>query len=259
MNHPFLTFRLALIVLSLCWLNTLQADEPFAPAQSTLPVPPPPNAIVLLNDTTNRFVSMVGSDVDWPLENGVLTSKGSDDRMNHVVSSIHFRDAHLHVEFVVHPKGGGNSGIYIHGHYELQILDSFNKKSSELSQHDEGAVYGFQKPLINAARPTGEWQVYDILYRAPRRNAAGHIVQLGSITAWLNGSEVQDETRLGEPRSVYHPFRYGTTPYLKAILPQLKSTQVGPVFLQDHDSPTSFRNIWLVPLDDLAKDFTHKP
>jgi hypothetical protein len=260
-HRPFAsTFPIVVLHLVICCnLNgILDAKDSFSPDQSTLPVRPPKDAVVLLDGSTNRFVSMEGKPIDWPAEDGVITSKNNGERANHIVSTFHFRDAQIHVEFVVDSKGDGNSGIYIHGHYELQILDSYRKKSEPLTQHDEGALYGFQKPLANAARPAGEWQVYDILYRAPRRNDAGHIVQEGSITAWLNGTKVQDETRFGEPRSVYHPFRYGTTEYLKSIVPQLKSEQIGPVFLQDHDSPTKFRNVWIVPLDGHSREYVYK-
>jgi hypothetical protein len=247
---------------SLCGQETGTASpatrETFQPDQSQIPVPPPENAIILLDSERNRFVSMAGKAIDWPVEDGVATSKRSGGRVNHIVSTVHFRDADIHVEFMVAPEGEGNSGIYIHGHYELQIFNSWNKKENEVNEHDQGALYGFQKPLANASRKPGEWQVYDIRYRAPRRNNAGEIVEQGSVTAWLNGVKVQDETRFSEPRSVYHPFRYGTTDYLKPIAAQLKAKQRGPVFLQDHESPTKFRNVWLVPLDDQAIDYVQK-
>ncbi|MGV3485080.1 MAG: 3-keto-disaccharide hydrolase [Planctomycetaceae bacterium] len=223
-------------------------DAEFRPLQDTLPVPAPPDAIVLFDGSTNRFVSMSGGEIDWPIEQGCLVSTKGGKRVNHIVSQLHFRDAEIHVEFAVDAKGGGNSGVYLHGHYELQIYDSFGK--DRVSEHDEGALYGFAKPLVNASRPVGQWQVYDIRYRAPRRDADGKIIEPGALTAWLNGQKVQDETRFGEPKSVYHPFRYGTTPYLEAIAERMRQTQVGPLFLQDHDSPTRFRNIWVRPLDD---------
>lgn len=113
--------------------------------------------------------------------------------------------------------------------------------------------YGFAPPLVNASRKPGEWQVYDIRYRAPRRDTTGAIVEEGSVTAWLNGQKVQDNTTFGEPRSKYHPYRYGTTPYLQTIWTTQKQTSVGPVFLQDHDSPVRFRNIWIRPRDDHAE------
>lgn len=229
-----------------------RGEDDFKPDQSKIPASPPAGAIVLLGDKEHAFVAMSGEPLNWPFKDGVLTStKGKNQ--NHIVSKWHFRDADIHVEFKVSPQGEGNSGIYIHGHYELQILNSHGRPEDKLSQQDEGSIYGFAKPLVNAAKPAGEWQVYDIRYHAPRRNESGAILEPGRITAWLNGSKVQENTPFEEPRSVFHPFRFGTTPYLQVIAPKLKETQVGPVFLQDHSSPTEFRNVWIVPLDDKAK------
>ncbi|MCA9269350.1 MAG: DUF1080 domain-containing protein, partial [Planctomycetales bacterium] len=230
-------------------------DEAFAPKQDALPVAPPEGAIVLFGGADdNQFLSKVGGDVDWPITDGALVSTRGQSRSNHIVSKLHFRDADIHVEFQVDPKGSGNSGIYIHGNYELQIFDSFGKEQPTMQ--DEGAVYGFAPPLVNAARKAGEWQVYDIRYRAPRRDESGKIVEEGRITAWLNGQKVQQDTPVGEPRSTFHPFRYRTTPYLGKIWEQQKRTGVGPVFLQDHDSPTRFRNVWVRPLDDKSFIYT---
>lgn len=220
----------------------------FKPDQDKLPVAAPAGAVMLFDGEKHLFRNMAGDDIDWPIEDGELVSTKKGNRVNHIVSRYHFRDAEIHVEFVVNAKGEGNSGVYLHGNYEMQIFNSFGKE--KFSDHDEGALYGFAKPLVNAARPVGEWQVYDIRYQAPRRDEAGAITEEGRITAWLNGQKVQDNTRFGEPKSVYHPFRYGTTPYLKTIAKQMKSTQVGPVFLQDHGSPARFRNVWVRPLDD---------
>jgi len=230
----------------------LVADD-FQPDQKKLPVPPPEDAIVLLSEETNQFLSKTGDKVDWPLEEGVLTSTRGQTRSNHIVSQFHFRDADIHVEFKLPEKGSGNSGIYIHGNYELQIINSTGKK--KLKQGDIGAVYGFAPPLANAGKGPGKWQVYDIRYRAPRRDDDGKIVEEGTITAWLNRQKVQQETKLGEPRSSYHPFRYKTTDYLKTIWEKQKETSVGPVFLQDHDNAVQFRNVWVKPLDDKAFEY----
>ena len=130
----------------------------FAPEQDALPVPPPDGAIVLFDGAgTNRFLSKSGDTVNWPIEQGSLVSARGQSRSNHIVSALHFRDADIHVEFMLPPKGPGNSGIYIHGNYELQILNSQGVKEPEM-QH-MGAVYGFAKPLVNAALPPGQWQV----------------------------------------------------------------------------------------------------
>jgi len=230
---------------------TPEAEEEFAPQQSSLPVAPPEDAIVLFDgQDTNLFLSKEGGEIDWPIEDGTLVSTRGQGRSNHLISKLHFRDADIHVEFMLPEKTSGNSGVYIHGNYELQIFNSFGKKKIEMG--DAGAIYGFSKPLVNACRKPGEWQVYDIRYRAPRRDDSGEIVKEGSITAWLNGQKVQDNATFGEPRSKYHPYRYKTTPYLQEIWKQQKKATTGPVFLQDHDSPVRFRNVWLQPLDDCA-------
>jgi len=228
-----------------------ETKDEFHPKQNKLPVAPPDDAVVLFNSADNlKFVAMNGDKIDWPIEEGELVSSKGKGRTNHIVSTIHFCDADIHVEFMLPQKGPGNSGIYIHGNYELQIYNSTGKEKP--TQDDMGALYGFAPPLVNAARPPGEWQVYDIRYHAPRRDADGKITEEGSLTAWLNGQLVQKETRFGEPRSKYHPFRYGTTPYLEKIAKQMHKTSVGPLFLQDHDSPVRFRNVWIKPLDDKA-------
>jgi iduronate 2-sulfatase len=232
----------------------LLGDADFKPDQSQLPVAAPADASALFDgEGATRFLSMSGGEIDWPVEDGALVSSRGKGRSNHLVSSLHFRDADIHVEFQLPAKGSGNSGIYIHGNYEFQIINSAGKE--KVGQGDMGAVYGFAPPLVNAARPPGEWQVVDIRYRAPRRNSSGNIATAGSITAWLNGKLVQKNTRFGEPRSKYHPYRYGTTPYLQEIWKQQKATSVGPVFLQDHDNPVLFRNVWVRPLDGKATTY----
>ncbi|MHC4399740.1 MAG: 3-keto-disaccharide hydrolase [Planctomycetota bacterium] len=228
----------------------------FAPRQVELPVPPPDGAVVLFDGRgTNLFLSMAGGEIDWPIENGTLVSTRGQRRTNHLVSKLHFRDAEIHVEFMLPQKTSGNSGVYIHGNYELQIYNSFGKEEPEMG--DMGAIYGFAEPLANACRKPGQWQAYDVRYRAPRRDENSKIVREGSITAFLNGVKVQDNTTFGEPRSRWHPYRYGTTPYLLAIWERQKKTMTGPVFLQDHDSPVRFRNVWVLPLDDHA--FMYEP
>ncbi len=253
MIQPLQSFAVAALVAAALGplpLST-RADE-FAPPQTALPVAPPEGAIVLFDGQgVNRFLSMEGGKIDWPVEEGALVSTRGNRRSNHLVSEVHFRDADLHVEFMLPERGSGNSGIYIHGHYEMQIFNSVGKEAPD--QGDMGALYGFARPLVNACRPPGEWQVYDIRYRAPRRSPAGMIVEHGAITAWLNGQKVQDNVTFGEPRSNYHPYRYGTTPYLQAIWQEQQKDSVGPMFLQDHDSPVRFRNVWIRPLDDLSR------
>lgn len=236
-------------------LILLAADPDFKPDQSKLPAPPPRGATVLLDEKgRHSFLSMAGEKIDWPVEDGVAVPTPRGNR-NHIVSKLHFRDADIHVEFMLPEKGPGNSGVYIHGHYEVQIINSFGKE--KVTQEDAGALYGFSPPLVNACRKPGEWQVLDIRYRAPRRDESGKITENGTVTVWFNGKKVQDGTRFGEPKSAFHPFRFGNTPYLNAIRDRQKKTMTGPVFLQDHGNPVKFRNVWVLPADEYA--FTYDP
>jgi hypothetical protein len=237
-------------------LASLSANPDFKPDQSRLPVAPPKGATVLLDEKGNhKFLSMSGGPIDWPIENGVITSTSNKKNQNHIVSTLHFKDADIHVEFLLPEKGPGNSGVYIHGNYEVQIFNSYGKE--KVTQDDAGAVYGFSPPLVNACRKPGEWQVFDIRYRAPRRDENGTIVEKGTITAWYNGQKVQDGATFGEPKSTFHPFRFGNTPFLNTIRDRQKKTMTGPVFLQDHGNPVKFRNVWVVPADEHA--ITYKP
>ncbi len=199
---------------------------------------------------TNQFVSSTGGAINWPVEDGALVSTPNSRRSNNLVSRLHFRDARLHVEFMLPPQGDGNSGIYLQGLYELQILNSAGKKHPGLG--DMGAVYGLYKPLVDAALPPGQWQAYDVLYIAPRRDSAGKLREEGSITAWLNGRLIHDHVRIGDKTSDYNPYRYDTTEYLATIAKRQQTTMVGPLILQDHDCPVRFRNIWVKPCDDQA-------
>jgi hypothetical protein len=220
----------------------------FRPAQDTLPVPPPPGAIVLFGDGSAlpAFTAMNGGPIDWKVENGTLVVNTTNGHANHIVSKELFQDADIHAEFVVDPAAHGNSGLYLHGHYEMQIYDSFGVEPP--TEQDEGALYRFGPPLVNAARRPGEWQVYDIRFIAPRRDASGRITKAGSVTAWLNGKLVQDGLTFTEPRSPYVPYRHGVTDYLRGVEKQLRATGRGPLFLQDHGSPARYRNVWVRPL-----------
>jgi hypothetical protein len=225
----------------------------FHPLQKPLPVPPPPGAEVLVpaqvapGGAPPRFVSMSGGPIDWQIDDGALVVHRSAKHANHVVSTMLFRDADIHAEFMTSPQAKGNSGLYIHGHYEMQIYDSFGVQPP--TDQDEGSLYRFAKPLLNASLPTGQWQVYDVRFIAPRRDEAGKIVRHGSVTAWLNGKMVQDALPFTEPRSPYVPYKHGVTDYLRGVEKKLLATGEGPLFLQDHGSPTRFRNVWIKRLD----------
>ncbi len=225
-----------------------RVDPAFRPVQMPLPVKPPAGAILLFGDGSEgppKFVAMDGGPIDWEVKDGGLVMARSKGHANHIHSDAVFRDADIHAEFMVDKKAQGNSGLYIHGLYEMQIYDSFGVEPP--TEQDEGSLYRFAKPLVNASRPAGEWQVYDIRYTAPRRDATGKATKPGTITAWLNGKLVQDGVEFTGPRSPYVPYRHGVTDHLRQVKKRLDETGEGPLFLQDHGSPTRFRNVWIVP------------
>ena len=220
----------------------------FSPDQSSLPVPPPHGAVVLIGPGVEpKFTSMAGGPIDWVSDQDSLVVTRTKTHANHIVSSVMFEDADIHAEFMVSPQAHGNSGLYVHGHYEMQIYDSFGVKNFTIQ--DEGSLYRFAMPLVNAARPAGEWQVYDIRFIAPKRNPDGSLRSAGTLKAWLNGQLVQDGVSFTAPRSPYIPYKHGVTDYLRGVEKQLQSTGKGPLFLQDHGSPTRYRNVWIKLLD----------
>ena len=137
----------------------------------------------------------------------------------------------------------GNSGVYIHGKYEMQIFNSANKEKPD--QLDCGALYNKYAPLVQACKPAGEWQVYDIKYTAPRRDESGKIVEPGRITAYLNGQLVQNDVTFEEPWSVYRPEIRQKSACMDEVNKVMKETGEGPLFLQDHSAPVKFRNVWI--------------
>lgn len=236
----------------------------FHPLQAPLPVQPPAGAVVLVEADGGvaggagegsgadrpAFVSMGGGAIDWKVRDGGLEVEASGRRSNHIVSTVTFRDADIHAEFATSPEASGNSGLYLHGLYELQIFDSVASRPPQMQ--DEGALYRFAPPLVNAALPTGAWQVYDVRFIAPRRDAAGAITRPGHLTAWLNGKLVQDAIEFAEPRSPYTPYKHGVTDFMRGVEKRILETGAGPLVLQDHGSRVRFRNVWIRPLDGAA-------
>ena len=244
------------------WASLVFSGTGYAEEQpkvvDTTPGRPPSDAVVLFDgSSTDAFLNVKGTPCQWPVVDRAMVVKDG-----FIVSKLHFRDAQIHVEFAVpdeKKKGGwaGNSGVYIFGMYEMQILDSWRNPVEPKATL--GALYGISPPLVNAARKLDEWQVYDIIYVAPRRDAKGKVTEPGSITALLNGVLVQHNARFTESISRWNPFRYQNTPYTDKILASILKTGCGPLFLQDHHgSPVRFRNVWIRPLDDKAKVFEER-
>jgi len=127
-------------------------------------------------------------------------------------------------------QGRGNSGVFFQNRYEVQVLDSYQNRT--YSNGQAGAIYKQHIPLVNAMRPTGQWQTYDIIFKAPVFNEDGIKIASGYLTVIHNGVVIQNHVEIK-----------GTTEYIG--FPQNDAHDIGPIQLQDHSNPVSYRNIWL--------------
>jgi len=200
------------------------------------PILPPSDAIVLFDGANvDGWVSQKdGRPARWKVENGYFEVV---DGAGGIETTRGFGDVQLHVEWASPnpPKGegqdNGNSGVFLMNQYEVQVLNSYGNKTYPDGQ--ASALYGQYPPLVNATRPPGEWQVYDIVFRRPRFAADGSLLTPARVTVIHNGVLVQDNVVLTGPTG-----HHARPPY-EAHEDQL------PISLQDHDHPVRFRNIWL--------------
>jgi hypothetical protein len=197
---------------------------------------PPSDAIVLLGEGINEFVTARdGSPIRWTFENGILTCV---PRGGVIASKQSFGDCQLHIEWsapteaVGESQGRGNSGVFFGGGlYEVQVLDTYQNET--YSNGAAGSIYKQSPPLVNPIRKPGEWNSYDIIYNAPVfREEDGKLLRPGTITVLFNGVLVQNNFTLR-----------GTTEYIGH--PRTVVHGKGPIQLQDHNNPVRFRNIWL--------------
>jgi len=200
---------------------------------------PPSDAVVLFDGKDlSAWADKDGGAAKWKVEKGyaeVVAKTGN------IHTRQAFGDCQLHVEFAepVPPKGEsqerGNSGVFLHGLYEIQVLDSYQNKTYADGQ--ASAVYGQYPPLVNAARPPGEWQSYDIVFHGPRFDEAGKLTRSARMTVFHNGLLVQDNVELTGPTE------HGERPPYKQTPEKL------PLALQDHGNPVRYRNIWIRELN----------
>ena len=203
----------------------------------------PSDAIVLFDGTadsiTRNWRGKDGGPCKWIEKNGeFICTPGS----RNACTKEEFGDCQIHVEFKTPTddlEGWGNSGVMMMDAYEIQILDSFDIKPNRspwkpanYADGQAGAVYGQHPPIVNPCRKTGEWQSYDIIFHPPYREG-GRLVDPGSVTVLFNGVLIQDGW----------PFEGKTGWCRRAGQHPEKST--GPLALQDHGHPVSFRNIWI--------------
>jgi hypothetical protein len=198
---------------------------------------PPSDAIVLFD---GKSLSQWEDGDKWIVKDGVATSAVKDIR-----TKASFGDCQLHVEWAEPAKvesegqGRGNSGVYLMGTYELQVLDSYNNKTYFDGQC--GSMYKQHPPLVNACRKPGEWQTYDVIFEAPRFAADGKLLRPAYITVLQNGVLVQNHFELLGATAWDSPPKY--TAHAAKL----------PIQLQFHGNPVKYRNIWIreVPPSDV--------
>jgi hypothetical protein len=206
------------------------------PAQS--PGQPPSDAVVLFDGTDLRqWRAVDGTPARWTVRDGHMeTAPGAGA----IVTRRGFGDVQLHVEWATPSvpagsgQGRGNSGVIFMGMYEVQVLDSYQNVTYADGQ--AAAIYGQYPPLVNASRPPGAWQSYDVVFRAPRFSPRGTLVAPARMTVFHNGVLVQDNAEVWGPTTWLEHARYAA------------HADTLPLLLQDHDNPVRYRNIWVRPL-----------
>ena len=205
----------------------------------------PADAIVLFDGTEGslkNWTSGGGQPTKWKLVDAALESvKGG----GYAQSKDEFGSCKLHIEFATpaEPKGDGqgrgNSGVFLMGEYEVQVLDSFGNTTYPDGQC--GALYGRSKPLVNASRKPGEWQVYDITFHRPIFDETGNVTRKAKFHIVHNGWVIQDNVELT-----------GGTGWRgsHSISEYKKHGDTGPLKMQDHGNPVRFRNVWMQKIAD---------
>lgn len=247
----FLVFAVANVVCSQTKPEETEVWQPVPKAVKTnaLKSVPPDDALILFDGKNlDRWVSTSNTNnpAQWTVKNGAFTVR---KKTGNIQTKQSFNDYQLHIEWMI-PKNitgkgqaRGNSGLFLASTgggdegYELQILDSYNNVTYVNGQ--AGSIYKQFAPLVNANRPPGEWQQYDIAWTAPRFNEDGTLKSPAKVTVFFNGVLIQNGVEL-----------QGPTQYIgKASYKQKHGAS--PIKLQDHGDPSepiSFRNIWIRPL-----------
>lgn len=201
------------------------------------PGQPPSDALVLFNGTNlDNWHNGKNEPAPWTVENGYLQVR---PKSGDIYSKEEFGDCQVHIEWSApnppsgKSQGRGNSGLFLMGRYEVQILDTYNNPT--YADGSASAIYGQTPPQVNSVRPPGEWNVYDVIWEAPRFKE-GKLEKPAHITVLVNGIVTQNHTML-----------IGDTPW-RSVGKYTPHSERGPLRLQDHGNPMRFRNIWVRPL-----------
>lgn len=228
MHKPLPALVIALFVTT----TTVLAEDAPTPNDATLGLKPSADAVVLFDGANlDEWVKTDGkTPADWPVEDGIVTvGKGS------IQTKKPFGRFQLHLEFNVpympeaKGQGRGNSGVYLGGIYELQVLDSYGLKPQK---NDCGAIYNQIAPKVNACKPPLQWQTYDVTFRRAEVQD-GRVVKKARVTVVHNGIKTIDDAEIS-------PCPAGANN---------KEGEDGPLLLQDHGNMVQYRNIWYKPLD----------
>jgi hypothetical protein len=212
---------------------SLLADDP-KPKDDTLGAKPPEGAIVLFNGENLDGWVKGGSQepATWKVGDGIMTVTGGN-----IMTDKQFGCFQLHIEFNVpympdaRGQARGNSGVYLQGRYEIQVLDSFRLKPES---HECGAVYNEFAPDVNACKPPLQWQTYDITFHAPKVED-GKVVKKARVTIYQNSVLIHEDREI--------------VPNGGGLDNDATKTE-GPLWLQDHGNAVQYRNIWIKPLND---------
>jgi hypothetical protein len=209
------------------------------PGPERPPVPAPKDAVVLFDGSNlSEWRAQDSTDAKWTVRVGYVEVKPGTGTL---VSARGFGDVQLHIEWatpsLVQGEGQerGNSGIFLMGMYELQVLDSYQNDTYPDGQ--AGAIYGENPPLVNATRPPGQWQAYDVVFHRPHFKADGSVERPARMTVFLNGVLIQDNFELVGPTAN------------KARPPYTAHADKLPLKLQDHGNPVRYRAIWIRALE----------
>ncbi len=211
------------------WKSGVEWQEPPLVTPGATNDQPPSDAVVLFN---GGDLSAFENGDKWLVENGVAIPKGGEIR-----TKQHFGSMQLHVEWAAPDEvkgsgqGRGNSGIFLMGLYEVQVLDSFENETYFDGQ--AGSIYKQTAPLANAMRKPGEWNTYDIVFNAPVFKVNGDVETPGYVTLIQNGVLMLNHFELLGPTS------YVDAPHY------VPHAETGPIALQFHGDPVKFRNIWV--------------
>ncbi len=218
------------------YLNGIKWPEPPVITPGATNAEPPSDAIVLFDGKDKSHWKNADT---WKIEGDSLVCGKSA-----ITSVEEFGDCQVHIEWsaptpaVGSSQGRGNSGVFLMGRYELQVLDSYDNDTYFDGQ--AGAIYKQMPPMVNAMRKPGEWNSYDIFWTCPRFNEDGSLKSPAYITVMHNGVLIQNHFALLGDTPFHQPPKYQ------------KHSDKGPITLQDHGNPVRFRNIWVRELKPIV-------